>query len=120
MILLLLFLPLAGEPAAKFILPATRVIMSQRQVEFPAQAWVKRHEENRRMEISWFGEGCAGSHAWDIDPDSAQVQPTYAPLKVTATPGICELSLKVFGPGDKLRATASLTVTVCGGDVECF
>lgn len=79
---------------------------------------IEPHADNRAYVIAW----CNGSSGHTLDgADDAAIHPitTGRLFTIRVYPGRCELTATVFGPGEQVRARATMILRVCGGDEEC-
>lgn len=106
------------QPAVAFIQPRVPLVLSGPYgEEIPLQVRIEPHADNRSYMLTWCGTGASG-HTLD-GADDAAIQPTVKALTIRVFPGDCELTATVYGPGvGQVRARATLTVHVCGGDDE--
>lgn len=103
------------RPAVEFLQPRSRIILaSPAGSDIPVQIRIEPHPDNRAYLITW----CDGASAKSLDgADEAAVHP-IRPLTIRVHPGTCELLARVLGPGGVERGRATLTLHICGGDVE--
>ena len=123
LLLSLLLLPTEKpRPVVEFLHPRVPIVLSGLAgVDVPVSIRIDPHPDNRRYVIAW----CNGASARSLDGDNeAAVQPERLGKQslwtVRMSPGSCELTATVYGPGmDQIRGRASMVVKVCGGDEEC-